>query len=221
VTDETYTGTADDKRYTSDAADVTYSLHRCIHAKECVNRLHAVFDTGKRPWIQPGEASADDLLDVIVRCPSGALHLHRKDGGAEETTPTENTVRVWRDGPLQFTGDLHIHGANVAVEGETRATLCRCGASKHKPFCDNTHLDTGFEGGAQQTDATIVEATGGPLHITATENGPLGVEGNVQITDPEGHILFTGDETWLCRCGGSGNKPFCDGTHNEIGFEAE
>ncbi len=58
------------------------------------------------------------------------------------------------------------------------------------------------------------------VRITATENGPYKVEGPVELTDHHGRPVQTPGETiFLCRCGGSTNKPFCDGTHSRIGFQ--
>jgi uncharacterized Fe-S cluster protein YjdI len=56
-----------------------------------------------------------------------------------------------------------------------------------------------------------------PLELRASSNGPLLVSGGVRIEDAEGNVLFEGERAALCRCGGSGNKPFCDGTHEKIG----
>ncbi len=56
--------------------------------------------------------------------------------------------------------------------------------------------------------------------ITPNTNGPYHVTGNFTIVMPNGEELQTNGETWLCRCGGSTNKPFCDGTHSKIGFKA-
>lgn len=57
--------------------------------------------------------------------------------------------------------------------------------------------------------------------ITAYENGPLLVTGDVLITDVDGNQYPKEQETVaLCRCGASTNKPFCDGTHSKVGFEA-
>jgi CDGSH-type Zn-finger protein len=57
--------------------------------------------------------------------------------------------------------------------------------------------------------------------ITALDNGPYLVRGPVVITDAEGNQFYTDRETIaLCRCGGSQTKPFCDGTHSKVGFEA-
>jgi uncharacterized Fe-S cluster protein YjdI len=57
-----------------------------------------------------------------------------------------------------------------------------------------------------------------PLELRASENGPLLVSGGVRIVDAEGIVLYEGEKAALCRCGGSANKPFCDGTHQKNGF---
>ena len=80
------------KSYWSDDLVVTYDAARCIHAAECVRGLPGVFDTGKRPWIQPGNAAADAVAEVVMRCPTGALHFERKDGGGTEQAPEQNTI---------------------------------------------------------------------------------------------------------------------------------
>ena len=59
------------------------------------------------------------------------------------------------------------------------------------------------------------------VKITALDNGPYLVKGPVTITDAEGNQFHVDRETVaLCRCGGSTNKPFCDGTHSKTGFQA-
>jgi CDGSH-type Zn-finger protein/uncharacterized Fe-S cluster protein YjdI len=222
MSDDTYTGKAMDRRYAGEDIDITYSVKRCIHAAECVRNLRAVFDNSKRPWIEPNGAPADAVAEVIHLCPSGALHYERKDSGAAEATPEENVILIWEDGPLQFTGDLSISGTGVEVEDETRATLCRCGASQHKPFCDNSHKDAGFKAaGPAAPDAAPapLAAIGGAFKIAANPDGPLHIQGSLTIRNAAGEIIFRGEETWLCRCGGSANKPFCDGTHKQIGFQ--
>jgi CDGSH-type Zn-finger protein len=56
--------------------------------------------------------------------------------------------------------------------------------------------------------------------ITATENGPYQVKGPIELFDHNGdRVEVKGDSAYLCRCGGSTNKPFCDGTHSKIGFQ--
>jgi CDGSH-type Zn-finger protein/uncharacterized Fe-S cluster protein YjdI len=211
-----------DRRYKGEQADILYNLRRCIHAEECIHRLSQVFDSSKRPWIDANGADADYVTRVIQHCPSGALHVERHDGGAGEPTPERNTIRLHENGYLQFTGDLAIHSAVLNEPNETRAALCRCGASNNKPFCDNSHLSTGFAA----PDPTPIfespssEMRGGKLTITPDENGPFHVEGNMEIYNAVGALIFAGDDAWLCRCAGSGDKPFCDSTHERIGFQA-
>jgi len=218
---DTYTNPlAQDKRYTSESADITFNGKRCIHAAECVNRLSEVFDVKKRPWIQPEHASGEAIAEVVSRCPSGALHFERKDGGAAEATPQTNTINLWKDGPLQLRGDLTIQAAGVDLK-DTRATLCRCGASEQKPFCDNAHKTIGFTTEETSTQAHALETKGGELTITAHPNGPLEVVGDFEIYDADNNLVFAGDKTWLCRCGASDKKPFCSGAHKTIGFTAE
>lgn len=59
------------------------------------------------------------------------------------------------------------------------------------------------------------------VKITALKNGPYKVEGSIQLMHDTVPIDTQGKDTvFLCRCGASSKKPFCDGTHSKIGFEA-
>ncbi|MEP6987426.1 MAG: CDGSH iron-sulfur domain-containing protein [Chloroflexota bacterium] len=210
--------------YTGEKIDVTYDAGRCIHAAECISRLHAVFDNSKRPWVLPDAGLADGVAATILHCPSGALHYERKDGGAVEPIPEHNTIYLAEDGPLYLRGDFTIvNGAGELVVNDTRAALCRCGASQNKPFCDNSHITIGFVALPTVTEPqmTLETLDGGKLHIETTTNGSLHITGNFVILDDEGETVYHGTDEWLCRCGGSANKPFCDSTHAKIGFIAE
>ena len=55
--------------------------------------------------------------------------------------------------------------------------------------------------------------------VEATKNGPLLVYGNITVKDAEGNETHKNKVTAFCRCGASGNKPYCDGTHKKINFE--
>lgn len=212
------------KTYTSDAINVEYDAKRCIHAEVCVTRLRAVFDPAKRPWIQPEQTpSADALAAVIEDCPSGALHYLRKDGGAQEAVPAVNTGRVAANGPLYLRGEIQLTDAdgNVTLT-ETRLALCRCGASHNKPYCDNSHKAAGFTADADPARTAIgAEPAGGVLRVTPNRNGSVVAAGRLTITDEAGRVIYDGEKTWLCRCGASHNKPFCDGTHKAIGFTTD
>lgn len=214
-----------DKRYTSDTIDVTYNVKRCIHAAECVHGLPAVFDTQARPWVQPGNADADAVAAVVLRCPTGALHFERKDGGSAETAPSENRIQIATDGPLYVHGDVTLVDGD-ASHADTRVALCRCGASSNKPFCDNSHKDAGFSDAGAVEGATAggnsaEDAAGGPLTVSQAPNGPLLLRGQFTLVSGDGETVFHGQKAALCRCGGSANKPFCDGTHSRIDFSSE
>ena len=57
--------------------------------------------------------------------------------------------------------------------------------------------------------------------IKVRESGPYLVRGNITLTDADGNpYTIAGENVALCRCGASTNKPFCDGTHSKVGFEA-
>jgi uncharacterized Fe-S cluster protein YjdI/CDGSH-type Zn-finger protein len=135
------------RHYTSETIDVSYDAERCIHAAECVRGLPEVFDTDRRPWILPSGASADAIAAVIEKCPSGALHYTRRDGGAPEAPPEQTTIAPVPGGPLYVHGLIQLRAADGSLLVEdTRIALCRCGQSQNKPFCDNSPIGTGFDG---------------------------------------------------------------------------
>lgn len=210
------------KEYWSDEIVVTYDAARCIHAAECLRGLPPVFDTGQRPWIQPANAAADQVAEVVMRCPTGALHFARKDGGPAEPIPATNTVQVRANGPLYVRGDLAVTLADGGVLKDTRAALCRCGASSHKPFCDNSHRAVGFAASSSlgENKVRAVDLAGSPaeLRVTPSAQGPLRLEGDFELLSGDGRTIYRGNRVSLCRCGGSANKPFCDGTHSRIAF---
>jgi CDGSH-type Zn-finger protein/uncharacterized Fe-S cluster protein YjdI len=205
--------------YESETISVQYEVKRCIHAEECINRLRVVFDRSKRRWIEVENADVDAIAETVTHCPTGALQYTRKDGGAPEAKPAQNTIHLTVDGALYVRGDVHIGDATYY-----RVALCRCGQSKNKPFCDNCHKDISFEtdGLVDESHRELKDFTGdGALKITPEKNGPYWVQGDFEIVDANGEVVYRGSENWLCRCGGSSNKPFCDDTHKKNGFQAD
>ncbi len=73
--------------------------------------------------------------------------------------------------------------------------------------------------GAARDDEDAVSADGTAVRVNVKPNGPLAVVGRVEVVDGAGNVLSVDETTFLCRCGGSGNKPFCDGTHKRIEFQ--
>ncbi len=123
------------KAYEGRSITVTFEAGRCLHAAECVHGLPEVFDTDRRPWIQPDGAEAGRLAEVVRRCPSGALRYELADGTAE--APDEPT-RITRNdsGQLVVRGALRVD-TPAGRRAETRAVLCGCGQSRLQPYCDH------------------------------------------------------------------------------------
>jgi CDGSH-type Zn-finger protein/uncharacterized Fe-S cluster protein YjdI len=208
------------QEYSGKEITIRFDGKACIHSRNCVLGLPDVFQANvPGEWIKPDNASVEDLIAVARSCPSGAITYERHDGGAEESAPDVNVIRVLENGPLAVTADLHIEGH----EPRTRATLCRCGASKNKPYCDGSHTEAGFTatGELPTEDSEPLEVRNGRLEITPFPNGPLGFSGNVEICAGTGRTLNRTTKGALCRCGESKNKPYCDGSHNAAGFIAE
>ena len=116
----------------------------CAHAGVCTDRLKTVFLMGKEPWIDPDGASVEEIIETVEKCPSGALSYSIEDveGRAEQRPPM---VTVTDDGPYAITGGIELLGVAFG-DGASKEhyTLCRCGASKNKPFCDGSHWNVGF-----------------------------------------------------------------------------
>ena len=212
-------------KYQGEGILVTWDSSRCIHVAECLRGLPQVFDVRTMPWVRPDRAAADAVAAVVERCPSGALHYERLDGGPAERPAERNVIQVSSDGPLFARGDLEVvtpQGALLLTD--TRVALCRCGTSKNKPFCDNSHIEAAFVApgtlASDQTEQDTTTAQDGRLRIVLLENGPLELEGSFVITSADAQTAYAGDRAWLCRCGGSRGKPFCDETHRKIGFKS-
>jgi len=212
------------RSYEAEGIRVAYDAGRCIHAAECVRGLPDVFDPERVPWIDAAAAPPGELATVVRRCPTGALSYERLDGGPQEEPAPSNELRVVPAGPVYASGELVLLDAERRELGrESRAALCRCGASRRKPFCDGSHADAGFEDSGQ-LGLPKLGATGAAdpavLTVRLRANGPLVLEGRFRIEGADGGAA-EGTAGALCRCGASKNKPFCDGTHVEIGFTAE
>ena len=203
------------KSYEGEEIIVSFDMKRCIHARNCFLKLPKVFDPDQRPWVQPDKAPAEEIAAMIRTCPSGALAYTPK-GGLAEAPPIINRVAVWENGPLAVAGEVRVGDG----EAETRVTLCRCGLSKTKPYCDSSHVEGGFEATGEPRVEMPGEdkGQGGPLVVTPVPDGPLKVEGHMEITTGTGHRVAKVAKAFLCRCGQSKNKPFCDGSHKAAGF---
>ncbi len=197
-----------------------FAAGKCIHSRNCVLGRPDVFVPNvSGEWIHPDAATPEAIADLALACPSGAITYERLDAGENETAPLVNTARVRENGPIAIHAPLSLGERNVGL----RATLCRCGASQHKPFCDGSHASVGFSatGEPPTQESQPLESRAGELKLRPAPNGPLRIDGPLELVSGTGRTLHRVTRAFLCRCGSSSNKPFCDGTHAKIGFQAE
>jgi CDGSH-type Zn-finger protein/uncharacterized Fe-S cluster protein YjdI len=208
-----------DNEARTDEIVLSFDPARCIHSRQCVLNAPEVFLANVQgPWLHPEKDTVEHLVHVALSCPSGAITYRRLDGGDEESAPPVNFVFLREDGPYAFRATLDIAGQGRMY----RATLCRCGRSKNKPLCDNSHKEVEFS--ASGESATLpsepLQNRGGVLRVEPHTDGPLKITGPLEICCGTGRTVTRTENVRLCRCGGSSNKPFCDGTHARIGFRS-
>src|SRR5436190_18428994 len=121
--------------YQNSEIAVSWEPKLCIRAGYCFRGLPEVFQPQNRPWVKVDAATAEKIAEIVMTCPTGALHFERLDGGPQEPEPEETTIDARPNGPLHIRGRLHIVGpGGQLIREDTRVALCRCGASENKPF---------------------------------------------------------------------------------------
>lgn len=135
------------KSYTGNSIIIHDNRRICSHAGECVKNLSSVFRLDVKPWIDPNGASAEDMIQTIRKCPSGALSYSIDGIGYKDQNKGDPMVTISKNGPYLITGGIDLIGDNIQwADGSSKEhyTLCRCGASNNKPFCDGMHKSINF-----------------------------------------------------------------------------
>ncbi len=139
-------GGPEDKRDNYIGKKITIHDNRsiCAHSAFCTDGLPSVFKLGKEPWIDPESAEVQEIIDTINKCPSGALS-YSIDGVEHRDREVEPMIYVSHNGPHYLKGGVEIKGEERAKDVSLEhCTLCRCGGSHNKPFCDGTHWNKNF-----------------------------------------------------------------------------
>lgn len=136
-----------DERVDYEGSEVTVHDNRqiCAHVEFCVNELPEVFDRDRSPWIDPDGAPPERVAAQTKRCPSGALSVTI---GGVERRDFDRPPKVWAQphGPYFVEGWVEIVREPRAEDASLEhCTLCRCGESRNKPFCDGKHWKAGFK----------------------------------------------------------------------------
>jgi CDGSH-type Zn-finger protein/uncharacterized Fe-S cluster protein YjdI len=207
------------------AISVVFDGQRCIHARHCVLQTPTVFKANTPgQWIYPDTLHVESIVTVAHQCPSGAIRYVRHDDGPEEAAPAVNTLNLRENGPYALRAAIRLTAANGEVSDDgMRATLCRCGQSKRKPWCDGSHVTANFIASGEPPTGNVdpLAVRNGELVVTPRLNGPLHIRGNLEICAGTGRTVARLTDARLCRCGHSNNKPFCDGSHIAAQFIAE
>jgi CDGSH-type Zn-finger protein len=138
-----------------------------------------------------------------------------------ETPSKTNKITLRANGPLICEGEFQLLAADGEIlASESELYLCRCGLSKKIPFCDGSHKKVAFDDSPKFNDERDEQlaTTAGPVTITCRTNAMYVVKGQVTIQSEDGQSLTTRSKAALCRCGASGNKPFCDSSHKQCDF---
>jgi CDGSH-type Zn-finger protein len=137
-------GPGDERRFRSGSGELELSDDPSICSKAgfCMRRttdawtlVDEVADPGRRALLEK----------MVGNCPSGRIVLHRASDGAEVEAPPAPQIAVTQNGPLWVRGGVPLFGGDgFTYEVRNRMTLCRCGHSRNKPFCDGSHARVGF-----------------------------------------------------------------------------
>jgi CDGSH-type Zn-finger protein len=117
----------------------------CSIAGYCHHELASVFNLKNDPWIDPAGDTLEHIKSLIEKCPSGALS-YSINGQPQPVSDREATITIEKNGPLRITGGIELKDAHWGQGASAEHyTLCRCGASKNKPFCDGSHATINFD----------------------------------------------------------------------------
>lgn len=141
------------KYYTNGEVTIVWKPDLCTHVTYCYTELPEVFDPSERPWINPQGASTERIIKQVNRCPSGALtyfhniHPEKPNNMSDEQKNTKTCIEIIENGPAIVTGQCIINDKKTGKVSETKNvfTLCRCGKTKDRPFCDGSHVKNPFE----------------------------------------------------------------------------
>ena len=162
----------------------------------------------------------EEKLTTSARALDRWFKERQKNQGAPRLLDVPNEAMVTNGGPLRITGNITLVGEDGTVQYANHLTLCRCGGSNSKPTCDEQHLEREFLNPGKIMEVSEIPGSSNPSKITLSciKDGPITFRGRLRLHNQFGQecVKMRGS---LCRCGQSTNKPFCDGSHERVGFK--
>lgn len=141
------------KEYSNGEITVYWRADLCIHSANCLLKLPEVFNSKKKPWVNIHASGSREIMKTVDTCPSRALtylkspkFVTSKPRATVKMKPKYARVHLLKNGPALITGNFIVRDAQkkkIQIDSEVVA-ICRCGASKRKPFCDGSHQTVGF-----------------------------------------------------------------------------
>ncbi|PHR58474.1 MAG: hypothetical protein COA44_03245 [Arcobacter sp.] len=133
------------QNYEGKELSIHFNRSICSGSSHCVHGLGSVFKSGDNlNWIDPNAAKAENIIKQIKACPSGALSYSIKNEVQIDSRHLSK-IEIIKNGPYNVEG-INLEGFDFPTKfSATKYTLCRCGYSKNKPFCDYSHAEKNWK----------------------------------------------------------------------------
>jgi CDGSH-type Zn-finger protein len=184
---------------------------------EASSTFVAYMDDSTRPQTAPKPENLTTSAKALDRW----FAERQKHQGPPRLLEIPNEALITSAGPINLTGNITLVREDGSVTYANHISLCRCGASKNKPTCDNRHLEVEFLNSGRIQEASDTQHSERPCKITISciKDGPITFRGRLRLHNHLGQECVK-QRGSLCRCGQSTNKPFCDGSHEKTGFRS-
>jgi CDGSH-type Zn-finger protein/ferredoxin len=127
------------QRYEGKDINIVFNRSICSGAGNCVRNFSKIYKNASENWIFPDEDSVEQVKKSIRSCPSGALSYETNKKTTLEKYD-DIKINIIKNGPLNVKGKVALHVEKWSTNANPeKYSLCRCGASQNKPFCDYTH----------------------------------------------------------------------------------
>ncbi|MDA7847896.1 CDGSH iron-sulfur domain-containing protein [Sulfurospirillum sp.] len=127
------------QKYDGKEINIIFNRSICAGAGTCVRNFPKIYKNASEDWINPDGDSIDEVKKSVKKCPSGALFYEFKDENSNEKYDGCK-ITIIKNGPMNIIGNVDLNVDKWSTNAnQQKYSLCRCGASENKPFCDYTH----------------------------------------------------------------------------------